>query len=88
MVKGTVKFFNGRKGFGFITSEDGNDVFVHFSAITAPEGQYKTLYDNDEVEFDVVEGEKGPQASNVVVTKKAPKKQKPRGRGGKREDRY
>ena len=72
LVKGTVKWFNGRKGYGFINSEEGNDVFVHFSALAGREDEYKTLNENDKVEFDVVEGQKGPQANNVVVTKKAP----------------
>ena len=85
LVKGTVKWFNGRKGYGFINSEEGNDVFVHFSALTGPADEYKTLNENDEVEFEVVQGEKGPQASNVVVTKKAP--QQHRG-GGRRDYRF
>ncbi len=72
LVKGTVKWFNSSKGFGFINSEEGNDVFVHFSALAGEDDDYKTLNENDEVEFDVVQGEKGPQANNVVVTKKAP----------------
>lgn len=63
MERGKVKWFNAEKGFGFIEREDGNDVFVHFSAITM-EG-FKTLEEGEEVEFEVVEGEKGPQASNV-----------------------
>ncbi|MFW9784039.1 MAG: cold-shock protein, partial [Candidatus Heimdallarchaeota archaeon] len=71
-MQGTVKWFNGRKGYGFITSEEGNDIFVHFSAITGDDNEFKTLNENDKVEFDVVEGQKGPQASNVVVTEKAP----------------
>ena len=61
---GTVKWFNAEKGFGFITTEEGNDVFVHFSQIEK-EG-FKTLDEGEEVEFDVVEGEKGLQAENVV----------------------
>ena len=63
-LKGKVKWFNSTKGFGFITTEEGKDVFVHFSAIKMD--GYKSLDENEEVEFDVVEGEKGPQAANVV----------------------
>lgn len=63
-MKGTVKWFNAKKGFGFISDENGNDVFVHFSALQM-EG-FKVLDEGEEVEFDVVNGEKGPQASNVV----------------------
>ncbi len=63
-MKGTVKWFDGSKGYGFITSEDGTDVFVHFSAIES-EG-FKTLEEGQEVSFEVVDGNKGPQASNVV----------------------
>lgn len=62
-MKGKVKWFKNDKGFGFINGEDGNDVFVHYSAIT--EQGYKTLAENDHVEYDVVQGEKGPKASNV-----------------------
>lgn len=64
MNKGTVKWFNAEKGYGFITGEDGADVFVHFSAIQAD--GYKTLEEGQEVEFEVVQGAKGPQAANVV----------------------
>jgi len=65
-LKGSVKWFSDSKGFGFITPEDGSkDLFVHFSAITG-EG-FKTLSDNQEVEFDVVDGPKGLQATNVVA---------------------
>jgi CspA family cold shock protein len=64
MLKGTVKWFNSEKGFGFITSEEGNDLFVHFSEINK-EG-FKTLEEGEEVTFDVVEGQKGPQAANVT----------------------
>ncbi len=60
-MKGTVKFFNASKGFGFITAEDGKDYFVHQSALA--EGVI--LQDNDPVEFDVEEGDRGPKAANV-----------------------
>ncbi|GAK01715.1 MULTISPECIES: cold shock domain-containing protein [Geomicrobium] len=63
-MKGTVKWFNAEKGFGFIEREDGDDVFVHFSAIQV-EG-FKTLEDGETVEFEIVEGDRGPQAANVV----------------------
>ena len=63
MVKGKVKWFNAEKGYGFIESEDGTDVFVHFSAIVMD--GYKTLEEGMEVTFEVSEGAKGPQASNV-----------------------
>ncbi|MFB9280157.1 cold shock domain-containing protein [Cohnella cellulosilytica] len=63
-MRGTVKWFNAEKGYGFISVEDGNDVFVHFSAIQG-EG-FKTLDEGQEVEFEITEGNRGPQASNVV----------------------
>jgi cold shock protein len=64
MVKGTVKWFNESKGFGFITKEDGGDVFVHYSAI---EGNgFKTLTEGQAVNFEVVDGPKGPKAENVT----------------------
>ncbi|HUK55933.1 MAG TPA: cold-shock protein [Nitrospiria bacterium] len=64
MSKGKVKWFNEKKGYGFIEQEGGGDVFVHFSAIQGD--GFKTLTEGQEVEFDVVDGKKGPQASNVV----------------------
>lgn len=63
-MQGTVKWFNSEKGFGFIVSEDGEDVFVHFSAIQT-EG-YKTLEEGQKVEFEVEQSPRGPQAVNVV----------------------
>ncbi len=64
-LKGTVKWFNNAKGFGFIGREDGSaDVFVHYSAIN--NDGYKSLQEGDQVEFDVVDGQKGPQAGNVT----------------------
>ena len=65
MNKGTVKWFNAEKGFGFITSEEGKDLFVHFSEIQK-EG-FKTLEEGQQVSFDVKEGQKGPQAANVQI---------------------
>src|SRR5580693_3803194 len=62
--KGKVKWFNNAKGYGFIGREDGPDVFVHYSAIQLD--GYKTLKEGDEVEFDIVEGQKGPQADAVL----------------------
>lgn len=64
MAQGKVKWFNDAKGFGFIEQENGPDVFVHFSSIQA-EG-FKSLAEGDTVEFDITEGQKGPQAANVV----------------------
>ncbi|KAF1303463.1 cold-shock protein [Enterococcus saccharolyticus] len=64
METGTVKWFNADKGFGFITAENGNDVFVHFSAIQTD--GFKTLEEGQTVTFDIEEGQRGPQATNVV----------------------
>ena len=67
MSKGTVKWLNNQKGYGFITAEDGKDVFVHFSGLNM-EG-FKTLEEGAAVEFDITDGAKGPQAVNVEVVK-------------------
>ena len=64
MAQGTVKWFNESKGYGFITADEGKDVFVHYSAIQG-EG-FKTLNEGQKVGFEIVNGEKGPQAANVV----------------------
>lgn len=63
-MNGTVKWFNAKKGFGFISDEDGNDVFVHFSALKMD--GFKVLDEGDKVTFEVINGEKGPQAANVT----------------------
>lgn len=65
MARGTVKWFNATKGYGFLSTEEGEDVFVHYSALEDT-GEFRTLNEGQEVEFDITEGEKGPQASNVV----------------------
>ncbi len=65
VMKGTVKWFNPKKGYGFITKEDGGDVFVHYSAIQM--NGFKTLQEGQKVEFEIQKGQKGPQAVNVRV---------------------
>jgi cold shock protein len=67
--KGKVKWFNNAKGYGFIGREDGPDVFVHYSAIQLD--GYKTLKEGDDVEFDIIQGQKGPQADSVIRLKDA-----------------
>ena len=67
MNKGTVKWFNNQKGYGFISDEQGNDVFVHYSGLNMD--GFKSLLEVGNVEFEVVEGAKGPQATNVTVVK-------------------
>jgi CspA family cold shock protein len=89
MAEGKVKWFNTRKGYGFIAADDGTDIFVHYSNIAAD--GYKTLAEGDPVTFDVVEGEKGLRAENVVPkaapkTKPAPKaKAAPKRKAAKRK---
>lgn len=63
MPEGTVKWFNAKKGFGFLEREDGDDVFVHFSAIQSD--GFRTLNEGDKVSFEIVDGDKGPAAANV-----------------------
>ena len=68
--QGEIRWFNNKKGYGFIQNKaDGKDIFVHYSAVVMD--GYKTLKTNDKVSFDIVQGEKGPQASNVVVVESA-----------------
>ena len=64
MKTGTVKWFNAKKGYGFISDEEGNDVFVHFSAVLMD--GFKVLEEGDKVQFEIAQGEKGPQAANVT----------------------
>ena len=75
MVKGTVKWFDARKGYGFITrDDDSSDVFVHFSVIQSAEDEFKVIYEGDIVEFEITDGDKGPQASDLTVIEKGPRK--------------
>lgn len=67
MKKGTVKWFNAKKGFGFLVDEEGQEIFVHFSALQMD--GFKVLEDSQAVQFDVINGEKGPQAANVIIIK-------------------
>lgn len=65
MIKGTVKWFSATKGYGFLSTEDGQDVFVHYSAL--PEtGEFRTLEEGEAVQFEIEEADKGPQAKNVA----------------------
>ena len=74
MVKGIVKWFDSKKGYGFITrDDDATDVFVHYSAIQGDDEEFKTIYQGDKVEFEIQDGNKGPQASNLTIIEKAPR---------------
>ncbi|MFX0000368.1 MAG: cold-shock protein [Candidatus Hodarchaeota archaeon] len=74
MGKGTVKWFNKKKGYGFITPEDGSpDIFVHYSAIKGEPGEFKIIYEGDIVKYETTQGQKGPQASNVTIIEKGPR---------------
>jgi len=74
MGKGTVKWFNKKKGYGFITPDDGSpDIFVHYSAIQGGTGDFKIIYEGDIVEYEITEGQKGPQATNVTIIEKGPR---------------
>lgn len=73
MMTGKIKWFDTKKGYGFISADDGNEYFVHYTGVANQvEGQYVKFNIGDEVSFDIMEGKKGPQACNVVVTKEAP----------------
>ncbi len=83
MPTGTVKWFNNQKGFGFISPSEGEtDVFVHYSAIVAQDNDFASLNENDEVEYETHQGEKGLEARGVTVTKKAPFQPRSQNRGG------
>ena len=80
MVNGTVKWFNARKGFGFVIPEGGDkDIFVHFSAIQVEGDAFRTLNEGDKVEFTIEQGQKGEEAKNVKVTEAAPRQERHRG---------
>jgi CspA family cold shock protein len=82
MVNGTVKWFNARKGYGFIIPDgEEKDIFVHFSAIQVEGDAFRTLNEGDKVEFVIEKGQKGDEAKNVVVKERAPRPER-RGRGG------
>ena len=73
MVNGVVKWFDSRKGYGFLTTDEEQDVFVHYSSIIAEnDNDFKNLYEGDTVEFNITEGKKGPQASEVKIIKRSP----------------
>jgi len=74
MGKGTVKWFDKKKGYGFITPDDGSaDIFLHYSAIKGDTDEFKIVYEGDIVQYEITEGKKGPQASNVTIIEKGPR---------------
>ena len=84
MSEGKVKWFNPRKGYGFIATEDGKDIFVHYASIS---GQgYRTLVEGDSVSFDIVEGEKGLRAENVIQLSEAKSKSAPRKKSAPKDE--
>lgn len=79
MSTGTVKWFNPKKGYGFLMyqpaeGEEEKEIFVHFSTIKTDKDGFKTLYEGEKVEFEITEGEKGPQAADVTVIEEAPRR--------------
>ena len=80
MTTGTVKWFSARKGYGFviIDGEEAKEIFVHYSAIIIEGDGFRTLYENDKVEFEIEEGAKGPEAKQIVVTERAPRQRRRR----------
>jgi CspA family cold shock protein len=85
-LNGSVKWFNGKKGYGFITPAEGDkDVFVHYTAISVEGQKFRTLYEGDKVTFETVQGEKGLEAKNVVITEAAPRQRSIRKQSGFRK---
>ena len=82
MTTGTVKWFNPKKGYGFITygetEEDQQEIFVHFSVVKTEADGFKTLYEGEVVNFEITEGEKGPQAADVTVVEESPRRNRNR----------
>ena len=75
MTSGIVKWFDARKGYGFITrDDDSSDVFVHFSVIQSSDDEFKVIYEGDKVEFEITDGDMGPEASSLTIIEKGPRK--------------